>query len=284
MRRSPGLSVAMASAMVLTLWACRQGVREGEIVPVPTPGQLPGPGQTLAEQTITPSSFIFQGTVKRARASNLRNLAPTDSTSIVTVNRVYSRPGTLDDFTGRDITLLTRGPAATGSVSVFITEVVIYGSTIGASEVSRLDPAQDSLALRRVVDRALQERADQRLKARIDSSTVIVMGRVDSVRPAPEVVRGVPASEHWPDWREAFVRVDSVLKGNAAGAVVVLYPNSTDVVWAISPKFQAGQDGIWLLRRESHLGPAVAQYLTALNPLAIQPRSQSARIRRLIPQ
>jgi hypothetical protein len=259
------------------LFACSAGVQqsrsEGEQVEAPRD----------AQEAIRHSSFIFRGTVKRPRASNTRNLAASESTSVVTVDRVLRRPGTLDDFTGKDITILLREPAAKGTAQIFVTEVVSYAGTLGVAEVGRLAASEDTAAVRRSIEGALQEEADRALRTRIDSAVLVIVGRVDSVRPAPPEVRGVPASEHWPDWWEALIQVESVLKGDSESrSVVVLFPNSTDVVWYDAPKFRKGQEGIWILQRVTTLGAEVARYLTALRPLDFQPRDQLPRVKRLI--
>jgi len=66
---------------------------------------------------------------------------------------------------------------------------------------------------------------------------------------------------------------------------VVLFPASIDVMWADAPKFQAGQEGVWLLRTERV--PAAATELfpsvyTALDPKDFQPRDRVERVQRLL--
>jgi hypothetical protein len=57
-------------------------------------------------------------------------------------------------------------------------------------------------------------------------------------------------TEHDPQWREAVIAVDRMVKGRSAESrVTVLYPGSDDVLWRRSPKPQVGWDGVWLLER-----------------------------------
>lgn len=142
------------------------------------------------------------------------------------------------------------------------------------------------------------------------------MGKVAEVRrPAPARIAAVaaaalpgnppPHSEHFADWREAVIQVESVVKGAlpggapaAAGAAapptttVVLFPASKDVMWYKAPKFQAGQEGTYLLHRDQVRNPAIAAMtagpagtppaFTALQPGDALPKAQAAAIRQLV--
>jgi hypothetical protein len=98
-------------------------------------------------------------------------------------------------------------------------------------------------------------------------------------------------------WREAVIEIQSVEKGKPAkkNQVVVLFPQSKDVMWYKAPKFQKDQEGAWLLHRnqtqhvEVHrwMGAQAAQQgdgYTALNPLDFQPQAQVKQIKQLIKQ
>ena len=162
-----------------------------------------------------------------------------------------------------------------------------------------------------------------RLKAaaiadRVASADVVVRGRVTSVRvaaeerPAPRTgarTRGVaaaateaprrkPITEHDPQWREAEIEVDAVEKGGTAKKkVVVRFPGSDDVRWYKAPKFQPGQEGVFILQKaagetaapaarrrgavaaaETAAGPDT---FTALDPDDFQPSERAPEIRAL---
>ena len=121
--------------------------------------------------------------------------------------------------------------------------------------------------------------------------------------PAPQVAAAdagdiVPRlSEHDPQWWEAVIDVDDVVAGNVEqeGQVTVMYPNSDDVMWRHTPKFQAGQEGVWILHKEqiralARESPAnIAMHAiavaegtgayTALDPMDFQPLDQLDRIK-----
>lgn len=162
-----------------------------------------------------------------------------------------------------------------------------------------------------------------RLKAaaiadRVASADVVVRGRVTAVRvaseerPAPrtsarrgvtaaatEAPRRKPITEHDPQWREAEIEVDEVEKGGTAKKkVVVRFPGSDDVRWYKAPKFQPGQEGVFILqkaageaaapaaRRKGAMAAATAtaagpDTFTALDPDDFQPSERAPEIRAL---
>ena len=63
-------------------------------------------------------------------------------------------------------------------------------------------------------------------------------------------------SEHDPDWHEAVVEVQSVLKGGQVkgNKVVVRFAGRNDVAWIRSPKFAKNQQSIFCLNRDQASG------------------------------
>src|SRR5437016_3300553 len=98
------------------------------------------------------------------------------------------------------------------------------------------------------------------------AADLIVSGRVTAVRlPAAESQARATAtagggtaeriSEHAPLWQEAVIQIDDVHKGqHAKKLVVVRFPASTDVRWRHAPKFQVGQEGVFLLHKKQLTG------------------------------
>jgi len=155
-----------------------------------------------------------------------------------------------------------------------------------------------------------------RLKAaaiaeRVASADVVIRGRVTAVRVVPEAEparraaraaaaaaeapRRRPITEHDPQWREAEIEVDEVEKGPRKRRVVVRFPGSDDVRWYRAPKFQPGQEGVFILQKTTEQpaigarrGRAVAaaakgvDTFTALDPDDFQPREREPNIRALV--
>jgi hypothetical protein len=97
-------------------------------------------------------------------------------------------------------------------------------------------------------------------------------------------------SEHEPFWREAVVEVQAVHKGAVPSQQVVLrFPDSNDVRWHRSPKFQAGQEGVFSLHTDQissrpQFGLAAASMAatatayTALSSADFQPADHEAEV------
>lgn len=240
--------------------------------------------QAQVENVIRESSFVFHGTVLRANASNISAVPGSDNTAVVRVDRVVHNPGSLDDFTGRAITVqLTDSQMREGQEVVFVTEVVLYGETLLVQEQGRIQATtRDSAAVDLQVQSALMAAADRELQTRINDAELVVVGRVGQVRPPSDQRLQGPGTEHDPDWREAVIAVESVEKGTPGDPLIVLFANSRDVVWDLAPKFEEGQEGIWILRRGGVEGLGIDEYLTALDPLDYQTRDQLSRIRSLV--
>src|SRR5256885_2091905 len=127
----------------------------------------------------------------------------------------------------------------------------------------------------------------------VPASDRTIVVRVEQVRPAELVAasgRPKRITEHDPDWQEAIIQVEDGLKGAQAGEqVVVRFPGSHDVAWVGTPRFAVGQEGTFLLHKDSTTGSpstmiagrSVPAY-TALHKLDVLPKQDAPHIRDLI--
>ena len=232
------------------------------------------------------SRFGFRGTVQKLHATTMPQVPASDRTVVVRVDEVLHAPETLGDWTGKNITVyLAEGEQVEeGQQAIFDTTGWLYGDSIavrslGHREVETGHPAEVL--------------ASRDLQAHVADADLVVAGRVTAVRlPAAPAGREAAAagpvgrlSEHDPDWHEAVVHVDHVVKGSHADPdVVVRFPNSTDVAWYRVPKLRPGDDGVFML----HGGPAPGERLAAaaapptytmLHPLDFQPREKLEQMR-----
>ncbi|HEV7516584.1 MAG TPA: hypothetical protein VGR07_09820 [Thermoanaerobaculia bacterium] len=244
-------------------------------------GQAPGSPDELTRA----AQFVFRGTVQKTGAANLDAVKADAGTAVVRVDEVLKAPSSLGDFTGREITvkLQKAGAAVPGEQAVFFTNGWLYGATLAVVEVGRLHGS--AALLRDQVAAAWQKADDATLQERLDRAELIVAGKVVETHPAPAAsaleALGLD-SEHDPEWWEAVVQVDSVLKGQPGGQrVVFLYPTSRDVHWYEAPKPGVGWDGIWLLYRNQVPELGLSGY-TALKPWNLLSRDQLAGVRRLL--
>ena len=137
--------------------------------------------------------------------------------------------------------------------------------------------------------------SDQELQKRISAADFVIVGRVTDVRPwiVPKLKSGAPSqvTEHDPDWHEAVVEIQSVLKGGKVkgNKVVVRFPQRNDVAWVSSPKFAKNQQGIFCLNRDqatgvptTKVGGQKVSVYTCLGHGDSLPMSEEARVRSLL--
>jgi hypothetical protein len=233
------------------------------------------------ESLIRQATFIFVGTVVKTSATTMSEVRASESTAVVRVDEILEGPGAPPDLAGQEITvqLASSGSVKAGEKTTFFTKGWLMGESLAVIEVGRAGVTQSTSQGREQIQATRRKAADEALLEEIASAETIVAGTVASVRPSS--IRHI-GSEHDPDFYEAEIKVESVEKGKVTGhTVVVLFPNSDDVMWQSAPKFKQGQQGVWLLHRNQTKMPGVKDQYTVLMPLDFQDRGELERIRSL---
>jgi hypothetical protein len=202
-----------------------------------------------------------------------------DNTIIVKVGEVLEVPTLLSDYAGKEITVYVKDPTTRneGEQSIFFTQGWLLGEGIAVQEVGHLQ-GENVIELRKKIADARQIIADQDLEDRIVKAGLVVVGKVSEIKAITEQGRPGPISEHDPQWQEAILEIETVLKGDGSlKKIAVRFPGSIDVAWVGVPKFNAGQEGIWILQRDQQ-----TRTYTALNPLDFQSKDQLERIKEMI--
>ena len=237
------------------------------------------------------SDIIFAGTVTRA--------------GVVRVDQVFEKPDAVSLMKGDSVAVLAvrAGSLNPGMQATFYTTGWIYGRWITVREVGHeaIGPQLATVtgggaggtAQQDLVARARQQVNDADLKARIQAAAMVVVGRVEQIR--PPAYTAAPArpkrfTEHDPAWQEAIIHVDEGLKGATAGArVVVRFPGSRDVAFVGTPRFAAGQEGTFLLQKDTATGSPLSfmagqtvQAYTALHRLDVLSKQEVQRVRALL--
>src|SRR5881396_3126919 len=199
------------------------------------------------------SDIIFAGTVTRA--------------GVIRVDQVFEKPDAVSLMKGDSVAVVAAraGSLNPGMQATFYTTGWIYGRWITVREVGH-EPIGPQLATvegtgteqQDIVAKARQQVNDADLKARIQAAAMVVVGRVEQIGPPPYSVgpaRPTRSTELAPNWQEAIIHVDEGLKGATAGErVIVRFPGSRDVAFVGTPRFAAGQEGTFLLRKDSTTG------------------------------
>jgi hypothetical protein len=254
--------------------------------------------QTTSNQAalMTKSSIIFSGTVSQLAATSFAEVPKSAQTIVVRVDSIARKPAAVSLKKGDSVTVEVKDASAfqEGTRATFYTDGWIFGSGIAVKELGHeIGPAPPEAA--NAHGQSPDEISDQELLARMNKADYVVVGRVTDVHRwnVPKSKSGAPyhISEHDPDWHEAVVEIQSVLKGGKVkgNKVVVRFPQRNDVAWMHSPKFEKNQKGIFCLNRDqatgvptTKLGGQQVNVYTCLGHGDSIPMSEEARVRSLL--
>jgi|SRR5215469_16866161 len=245
------------------------------------------------------SSIVFSGTVSQLAAASFADVPKSPQTIVVRVDAVLKKPVAVSLKKGDSVTVEAKDASAfqEGTRATFYTEGWIFGSGVAVKELGHVlgEAAPTSTAEGSAHGQGEEQLSDQQLMDRMNSSDFVVVGRVTDVRKwiVPKTKSGSPlhVTEHDPDWHEAVVEVQSVLKGGKVkgNRVVVRFPNRDDVAWTHSPRFTKNQRGIFCLNRDkatgvpmTKLGSKDVYVYTCLGHGDALPLSEEARVRALL--
>src|SRR5881409_2512959 len=259
------------------------------------------PGSAAAQLSraalVKQSDIIFIGTVTQVHAVAVPEVPASDRTIVVRIDQVLEKPAAVALTPGDSVTVQTARPGSLkpGTQATFYTTGWVFGRGVAVREVGH-EPGRSPVVVadqQEAVKRARRDVNDAELRARIEKAAMVVAGRVEQVRPAE--LAAAPArpkriSEHDPDWQEAIIHVEDGIKGAQAGErVLVRFPGSPDVAWVGTPKFAVGQEGTFLLHKDSttgspltmNAGRSVPAY-TALHKVDVLSKQDATRVRALI--
>jgi len=264
-----------------------------------SPGALPQATDNQAA-LVKQSSIIFAGTVSQVAATSFAGVPKSARTIVVRVDSVLKKPATVSLKSGDSVTVEVKDASAfqEGAQATFYTDGWIFGSGVAVKELGHsLGAAGEAVpaAGNNAPGQMQGQLSDQQLKDRMNESDFVVVGRVTDVHKwnVPKTKSGVPlhVTEHDPDWHEAVVTVESVLKGGQVkgNKVIVRFPQRNDVAWVNSPKFAKDQKGIFCLNRDKTSGAPTAKMggkqvnvYTCLGHGDALPLSEEARVRSLL--
>lgn len=246
------------------------------------------------------SSIVFVGTVGQVAATSFAGVPKTAQTIVVRVDSVLKKPVAVSLKKGDTVTVEVKDPAAfhEGTQATFYTEGWIFGSGVAVKELGHDTPTSGGPGAAetngKTIEQVPSEITDQDLQRLMSACDYVVIGRVTAVHPWVIPKSAAPryrTSEHSANWQEAVLQVQAVLKGPKLkkNKMVVRFPLSRDVAWVSAPKFEAGQQGIFILRRDEVSGASTvsgggykADVYTCLKPGDWLPMTEEARVRSLL--
>ena len=265
------------------------------------------PTKSRSRSSVPEAQFVFQGTVQKLRATTSKQVPVSNDTVTVRIDRVLQAPAALSDYAGHEITvrLTADEKVKVGQTFVFHTIGWIFGESVAVQSVGHEEatpPRTAALSLH--PDDPVRSLHARETLNQVDRADLIVSGRVSAVRLSPDEAKAratamsrgrttEPISEHAPLWQEAVIDIDEVHKGShKKKQVVVRFPSSTDVRWHSAPKFQTGEEGVFMLHK-TQLTPSQAktaaialapEEYTALHAADVQPLDELPRIKMAVKQ
>ncbi|WP_030056849.1 MULTISPECIES: hypothetical protein [Streptomyces] len=222
----------------------------------------PGVAPERLTELVRQAPLSFVGTVTRVGGTSLAAFpadARNERTAVVKVDQVLHAPDAFKQLAGSEVTVQLAADADLLKVSdtaAFFTQGLVYGETLGVTEVGRLPAGavQRHVSLAATTADELpfssvqREIRNQDLAAHAAEADAVVVGSVVGLEDL-----GLPSySEHAPHWWRAALDVSHVEAGRVEpGRIGVLYPSSEDVRWRHVPKPLPGQPGLWLLHETS---------------------------------
>jgi hypothetical protein len=264
---------------------------------------MPSPRQRTESPQPT---FVFRGTIKKLKSATMKDVPVTERTAIVTIDESIEAPPDLAGYVGQDITveLSGRQKVAIGQQMIFHATGWMFGESVAVRSL-REEPLESGRRLAASTGTgAVDRHTEKKRLSHFADADLIVAGKVVAVRlPADSAAAkkkdrasvNYPITEHDPNWREAIIQVDDVIKGaHPEAQVIVRFPASSDVMWHGTSKFEAGQQGYFLLHRNPAKGSKaksskkqrgvkagrdIADYYLALDSADFQPFDEPGGIR-----
>lgn len=233
------------------------------------------------------SDYIFSGSLVSLRGSTLPTVVGEDAGSIVKVHDVIYSAGYFDPQKGKEITVILsdelkkKARSAEGgekTVQTYYARTWLFGSSL-AVIANDVVPGDGTQQMKEGITNYAAQKLSDTLRQRVKTAELVVQGKIDAIRDTPASKRD---SEHDPIWKMGTLRVTSVLKGSKSVTTIdIVFAGSDDVQWRLAPKFEEGQEGIFLLRREDKNANAPEGFVIT-HPLDFQPIVRKKEISRMI--
>ncbi len=197
------------------------------------------------------SSVILDGVIQEINAEQ--------NTVSIRVNNFYA-PEFAGGITEKTITATFRYASSlqVGEHLVFFAGAGSTGAA-GNPEILGVTSTQNIADLKTAIARVSSHRAEQELRHRLERADLVVTGDVEKVMVKEHGERGKDDKDKDKDDKDrdragesvAVVHISQVLKGHYSKQTVnVVFPQGTAAKWVGAPRFEVGDKGVWILRRE----------------------------------
>jgi hypothetical protein len=245
--------------------------------------------QSDSNASVPPDTqYVFVGEITDTTPPT-GTLRPKAGTVTVHVDQVLHPlpPADIANSAGTSIAMRRAQPdaPARGERATFYTEIISFGKIMEVQEVKHvIIPATASAASE---EDQVSKMKKAELARNVQEATVVLAGKVMFVSQPPAAAGAEEGqmSEHDPQWRDAVVQVDNVIKGRVANKeITVRFPASTDVAWYKSPKLKEGQQAVFILGEDGatlgHANAAAGEAPPAITrPNSVLPITSLSEIR-----
>jgi cytochrome c551/c552 len=136
-----------------------------------------------------------------------------------------------------------------GEQATFFTQGWLLGSGVAVRELKHLTPPLGDDQVKAMLAEGSKVLDDRALSSQLATASCVITGQVETVSPLKSASH--KPSEHDPKWQDAKIKVLTIEKKGCLSAkaqtIDVVFPSSKDIAWVNAPRFQEGQQGIWIL-------------------------------------
>ncbi len=172
---------------------------------------------------------------------------------VVSVSDVIDAPESFQNISGQQVTVRFAdiSKVKVGEERLFFTEPYWIGEAIGVKEkgsVLKSHRLYENKKISTLIERARVKQDDKQLTEMIKKSKMVISGKVSKINEIKGIdVRG---TEHDPEWKEAEIQIDEVIKGKTEGKTIkILFASGKDVMYYQSPKFTKDDEGIFIIQQ-----------------------------------
>jgi hypothetical protein len=175
------------------------------------------------------------------------------NSGVVIVTDVIEAPESFKNISGQQVTVRFSdiSKVKVGEERMFFTEPYWIGESLGVTEkgsVLKGDKLYESKEISSYIAQALNKQDDEQLRKYLKDSKFVITGKVVKINNPEDYKR--MATEHDPEWREAEIQIDETIKGKTGSKTVkILFASSKDVMFFQSPKFNMGDEGIFIIQQ-----------------------------------
>jgi hypothetical protein len=204
------------------------------------------------DKLVPGATLIFKGKVLILH-TNTTDEVDVSNAGVVEVTEVIDAPESLKDINGQQITMRFADirKLSAGEERLFFTNPYRFGESISVKEIGSVIKTDELFTSKDIKDYIRQARITQEnilLKVKLSQSTLVLYGHVVKVaEPEGNTFNG---SEHDPVWKIAEILVDQAIKGKTETKTIrILFASSNDVMYVRSPKFNIGDEGVFIVEQ-----------------------------------